>query len=86
MKYTVYRREFQMRFNGFSYFMGDVVSVVHRTNHRIVARLVAFLTRSKWVEGHLEAGMPPAKKVRRSLRLMWASWKLKRAIKSISKP
>lgn len=63
MKYTVFRREFQTRYNGFSYFMGDVLVVVGRTNYKWIARAWAFVTKSKWTEGHVEAGMPAANKL-----------------------
>lgn len=73
-KFTVYRREFRIRFNGFSYFMGDVLVILHYTNWRWLARVIAFVKHAKWCDGYLTTDLPPARKVSLPLWVRLKMW------------
>ncbi len=81
MNYTVYRREFQVRYNGFGYFMGDVLVILLHTRSKFVAIAWAFLSKSKWCEGILRTKMPTARKIAVPWKLRWISWKIRRALR-----
>lgn len=82
--YTVYSRNFEMRTNGFGYFMGEVTTVHLYTSNKLKARICAWWKKSSWCEGKLSTTAPVAKQIKLGWRLRLARWRLQRAINKLS--